>query len=130
MPKEENDLENLKEANQTEEKEEEVEEEPKERLKPHDTKEWTNERTGNEYTFIMPSAEEYRRNIATEKVGTSADGQSMDIDLGQVDPLIFPDAGMSDDCFVKPAPKQSEITPAQLQDIELAYFDFVKSIFR
>lgn len=120
-----NDVQSMKGSNddKVEEQTKTVEDE-KEKLEPGDTKEWTHDETGKTYTFLMPSALKYREYINQEKVGASSDGKSMQTDLSIMDPLIFSGE------YVKPTPNEEELLPGELQALELAFYQFVKSIFR
>ncbi|MCF8012290.1 MAG: hypothetical protein K9L56_13520 [Clostridiales bacterium] len=95
---------------------------PDEILSPGDSIEWDHEAFPNQtFTFIVPSARDYREAIPSEKIGASQGG---DI---QFDPTVVDDLMMQ---YCKPQPNMDEMAPGQFKALETAFYNFVQSFRR
>lgn len=91
-------------------------------LSPRDKVEWDHEAFPNQsFTFVVPSANEYRNAIPNEKLGTSAEGE-IQFDPSVIDPLL--------DRFCKPKPNMDKLSPGQFKALETAFYNFIQSFRR
>lgn len=113
------------------EEREEKEDEPKtldevekgdEILSPGDSVEFDHEAFPDQtFTFVVPSAKEYREQVPNEMIGAS---QAGDI---KFDPTVIDDLLLS---YCRPKPNMDAMSPGQFKALETAFYNFVQSFRR
>ena len=97
-------------------------EEKDEILEPGDSVEFDHEAFPNKtFTFVVPSAREYRNAVPNEKLGASQGGD-IQFDPSIIDPLL--------EEYCVPQPNMDELSPGQFKALETAYFNFIQSFRR
>lgn len=73
------------------------------------------------FTFVVPSAREYRNTVPSEKIGAS-EGGDIQFDPTVIDPLI--------EEYCRPKPDMDKMSPGQFKALETAFYNFVQSFRR